>query len=173
MKIKSVGLILIVALWIVGGVASAVAQTCPPGYPRVAPDSRYIDHGDGTVTDKQTGLMWRRCSEGQSGIACSGTASMQSWQVALTTAANSSFAGYSDWRLPSVKELQSLVETGCYGPSINSFRFPSTEERGDFWTSSTVASNTSSAWLISLYHGYVGFVAKSQPLGVWLVRAGQ
>jgi hypothetical protein len=172
MKALIPALVLIAALWMASNISSAVAQTCPPGHPRVAPDSRYSDHGDGTVTDLQTGLMWKRCSEGQSGTACSGTESIQTWQAALTTAANSSFAGYSDWRLPSVKELQSLVETGCHSPSINGVRFPNTPSNS-FWTSTTVASNASNARVVNFSSGNVNGSVKSGNLGVRLVRAGQ
>ena len=63
----------------------AHAQTCPPGNERVAPNSRYTNHGNGTVTDSKTALMWKQCSEGQSGSACTGTHTTQPWQrLALT-----------------------------------------------------------------------------------------
>jgi len=80
-------------------------QTCPPGNPRIAPDSRYSDNGNGTVTDHHTGLMWKQCSEGQSGAACSGSVTTMRWAAALAAGANSSFAGFNDWRLPNTKEL--------------------------------------------------------------------
>lgn len=169
---------ILIVLWTSLDSSPAVAQTCPPGSPRIAPDSRYRDHGDGTVTDLQTRLMWKRCSEGQSGTACSGTASGQAWQVALTTAANSTFAGYNDWRLPSVKELYSLVETGCHEPSINSVRFPNTPIRF-FWTSTTSSPSAPNvpdgSFALNIYFGYGnignGF-SKSVDLGVRLVRGG-
>jgi hypothetical protein len=172
MKAQTPALALLAALWMASDISPAVAQTCPPSHPRVAPDSRYTDHGDGTVTDLQTGLMWKRCSEGQSGATCSGTASLQAWQGALTTAANSSFAGYSDWRLPSAKELQSLVETGCSVPSINSTRFPNTSVNF-FWTSTTPAFSASNAWFVDFGGGNVNLNGKSNGYGVRLVRAGQ
>lgn len=150
----------------------ALAQTCPPGNPRVAPDSRYIDHGNGTVTDQETGLMWKRCSEGQSGTSCTGTVTAMNWQTALQTAADSSFAGHSDWRLPSAKELQSLVETGCHSPAINTTRFPNTRN-SFYWSSTTVASSASGAWVVFFDGGFVDSYSKSSNLGVRLVRAGQ
>lgn len=172
---KSVTPILIV-LWIAIDCSHAIAQSCPPGNLRVAPDSRYRDHGDGTVTDLETSLMWKRCSEGQNGTACIGTVSSQTWQTALSTAANSTFAGYDDWRLPSAKELYSLVETGCHEPSINSVRFPNTPN-SFFWTSTTSLSNSfsvSMAYAMNIYFGYgsAGVSGKSDGLGVRLVRAG-
>lgn len=153
-------------------VTSAMAQNCPPQNPRVAPDSRYLDHADGTVTDQQTGLMWKRCSEGQSGTDCSGTVGVQGWQSALATAANSSFAGHVDWRLPSAKELSSLVESGCYSPAINTTIFPNTSSSW-YWTSTTNAFSPSVAWVVGFVDGDTNSVnGKTGPYGVRLVRQG-
>lgn len=165
------GIILIV----VGYGASAIAQTCPPGNPRVAQDTRYVDHGNGTVTDHQTGLMWKRCSEGQSGATCSGTESLLAWQQALAGASASNFAGHSDWRLPSAKELVSLVETGCYTPAINSNMFPNTNSLIGYWTSTSRATNATQAWTVEFNEGQESESAKSVggSVGVRLVRGGQ
>lgn len=154
----------------------ALAQICPPGNPRVAPDNRYIDHGNGTVTDQETGLMWKRCSEGQNGSNCSGNLTLMNWQIALQTAGASSFAGYSDWRLPSVKELHSLLETGCHSPAINTTRFPNTPG-GLYWSSTTEAYEAPFAWIVIFSIGGVSAgvnnVNKSGSAGVRLVRGGQ
>lgn len=164
---------LAVLVGLVGQPAHAV-QTCPAGNPRVAPDSRYTEHGDGTVTDLHTGLMWKQCSEGQTGATCTGAVSTMAWANALTAAENTVFAGFSDWRLPSAKELQSLVETGCYNPAINAARFPNTST-GDYWSSSSYAANASNAWGVSFVNGYVYYYYyyKSDYYGVRLVRGGQ
>ncbi len=58
----------------------------------------YLDNKDGTVTDLVTGLMWQQTME-----------SKMSLNDALEYANNSSLAGYSDWRIPSIKELFSLI----------------------------------------------------------------
>ncbi len=60
----------------------------------------FVDNGDGTITDEATGLMWMQDDNGE-GIL---------WQDALVYAEGKEFAGYSDWRLPDVKELQSIVD---------------------------------------------------------------
>ena len=151
---------------------TARAQTCPAGNERIAPDSRYINHTNGTVTDSKTALMWKQCSEGQSGSSCTGTYTTELWQTALNTANSSTFANYSDWRLPSAKELQSLVETGCHGPSINITLFPNTPASW-FWTVTSYASGASGVWGVNFNVGYVDVNAKSGSLGVRLVRAAQ
>jgi len=72
-------------------------------------NKRYRDNQDGTVTDLRTGLQWKRCSEGQSwnGSTCTGKAKEYTWKEAMSL--RSEFAGLSDWRLPSVHDLITLV----------------------------------------------------------------
>lgn len=60
----------------------------------------FVETEDGTIVDKATGLMWMKDDSGK-GMA---------WQEALEYAENYSYGGYDDWRLPSVKELQSIVD---------------------------------------------------------------
>ena len=60
----------------------------------------FVDNGDGTVTDNATGLMWSQDDNGE----------MLYWKEALAYAENSTIAGYDDWRLPNIKELQSIAD---------------------------------------------------------------
>jgi hypothetical protein len=64
----------------------------------------FEDNFDGTITDKATGLMWMKIDSGKL------NAGKMSWQQALEWAENLEYAGYSDWRLPNAKELQSIVD---------------------------------------------------------------
>jgi len=68
--------------------------------------NEFVDNGDNTITDNSTGLMWTQADNGE-GL---------DWEHALAYAENSNFAGYSDWRLPNVKELQGIVDYS-YSPS--------------------------------------------------------
>lgn len=114
----------------------AAAQTCPAGLEKNAPNDRYTNNGDGTITDNDTGLMWKRCAEGKSGGDCSaGSPGLYTWPDALlqaqtvngTTGDSDANPGdRTDWRVPNVKELMSLVERACTQPSINESRFPNT-----------------------------------------------
>ncbi len=129
------------------------AQTCKDYIPNEWPDSRYINHGDGTITDNVTKLMWKQCPEGLSGSDCAtGSASTYTWQDALALS-GSSFAGYTDWRLPNIKELSSLASLNCYSPSINTTMFPNTPN-ASFWSSSPYANNTSYAWRLIFSDGF-------------------
>jgi len=105
--------------------------TCTAGNPNTStfeatPTSDFTDNGNGTVTHTKTGLMWKRCAEGQTwdGSTCTGNGTGMNWSDALTTAEGATFAGHSDWRLPNVKELYSIVETCGGGPAINQTVFP-------------------------------------------------
>jgi len=156
------------------------AQVCNSSMKLVAPDSRYSDNNDGTITDNFTGLMWKQCTEGLSGSGCStGIATSLTWQGALqipaTLNTTGGFAGYSDWRLPNIKELASLVEESCYRPAININIFPDAISLG-YWSSSANADSSSVAWVINFRDGadsagsynlrhYYGYAR--------LVRAGQ
>lgn len=69
---------------------------------------QYSDTGRGIIQDTKNRLMWKKCSEGQKGKNCSGTATPYTWSDAQQLR-GSSFAGYNDWRLPTRTELLSLV----------------------------------------------------------------
>jgi len=70
---------------------------------------RYQNNSDGTVTDIETKLTWMRCSIGQTwtGNTCLGEAKKFNWEEGKTQTLN--FTGYSDWRVPTIKELRTLV----------------------------------------------------------------
>jgi hypothetical protein len=154
----------------------AAAQTCPTGNPRVAPDRRYTITepvtGEQVVTDLASGLMWKRCSEGQSGAACTGTATTHIWSAALTLANTATHGGFGDWRLPNREELRSLVETGCHRPAINAIAFPATVS-GFYWSSTTFAPNASGAWFVYFGDGNLSTNNKGFNRLVRLVRGGQ
>lgn len=137
----------------------------------IKPDSLYTDHADGTVTDKETGLMWQKCSLGLSGSDCAtGIAQTLTWQAALASASDNSNSGYTDWRLPNEKELVSIMEDACSAPPINDSIFPGTVV-GDYWLSSpsTIIDN---AWYINFDRGYVTYNLKNVANYVRLVRGG-
>ena len=136
---------------------TAQAQTCKPeSIPASTPTSQLQDNGDGTVTDLKTGLMWKQCAEGQFGSGCAeGTATEYAmWQNALLRAqevnTGGGFAGFTDWRVPNIKELASLVEHQCTGPAINLTRFPNTPS-SYFGSSSIQAGRSDYFWRISRY----------------------
>lgn len=143
--------VLVLAAW--GAQPVALAQTCGANVLPDTPTSRFSINADGTVSDLQTGLMWRRCAEGMSGDACqTGSPTAKTWLDALTTAQASTFAGYTDWRVPNVKELHSLVENRCMRPAINTEVFPRFAA-SYFWTSTPHAAFKERAWYVGFEYG--------------------
>ena len=142
------------------------AQTCNDSIQAATPDSRFEVTGD-EVTDLQTGLIWQRCSVGQSwdGSSCSGTATIHTWAQALALASG-------NWRLPNIKELTSIVETSCVNPAINVSVFPNTLSHF-YWSSSPYAYASYQAWNVSFYYGTAYAYVKYLSRYVRLVRGGQ
>lgn len=118
--------------------------------------------------------MWKRCAEGQtwSGATCTGSASTVNWADALKSTVSATTVGYSDWRLPNLKELQSIVEDKCYAPAINTSIFPNTPA-SLFWSASASASNSSFVWVVDFSNGFASKNVKYYGGQVRLVRAGQ
>ena len=163
--------------------AATTHAACNSNMPASTPNSQLIDNSNGTVTDSKTGLMWKQCSEGQtfSSGSCTGSAGTFTWQQALQqpgTVNTSGFAGYTDWRLPNIRELRSIVEDQCSSPAINLNRFPNTPN-SYFWSGSPVAGSSDGAWSVyfiygySYYGGYSGSGSRAYGLAVRLVRGGQ
>ena len=143
------------------------------GVPSTTPAARFLMHGNGTVTDTATGLMWAQCAEGLSGSACAdGTAATFTWEGALVRARDSGLAGYTDWRLPNIKELSSLVEERCWNPAINLTVFPNTPASG-FWSASPGAGSMNHAWVVYYNDCNVNYGNRSDGYHVRLVRSGQ
>ena len=158
----------------------AEAQTCrtETEVPSTTPASRFLKHGNGTVTDTVSGLMWAQCAEGLSGSACTvGMATTLTWEAALIRARDSGLAGYTDWRLPNIKELSSIVEERCGIPAINLAVFPAPDPStltGSFWSASGVASSPQFAWSVRFLDGFTAASIRDFHYErVRLVRSGQ
>lgn len=142
---------------------------------------RYLDNGDGTITDTKTQLTWKKCSEGQSGDNCSGEPAKYELADAMAK------FGKGEWRLPTIEELRTLVycsngtpqetavdescgKEGEYQrPTINQNAFPNTAR---FYGSST-EKNDSYAWDVNFDRGVNGWSGRKVDRPVRLVRSGQ
>ena len=119
-------------------------------------ENNFKKNEDNTITDVATGLMWAKDDS-----------KMQlSWEEALKYAETSSLEGYSDWRLPNVKELQSIVDYSGVFPAIDTTYFNITsfnhaDGRLDypfFWTSTSAFFGTDKptythAWYVAFGYG--------------------
>lgn len=120
--------------------------------------------------------MWKKCGEGQTGSDCSDNTVSYSWQRALQqaqTVNSSGFAGHMDWRVPNIKELNSIIEKQCTDPAINSIVFPNTPNIV-FWSSTPYIGDASLAWVVNFSCGDGNILGhKVLQRGVRLVRGGQ
>jgi hypothetical protein len=106
------------------------------------PPSEHYRVADGNVFDTRTGLTWQQTLD----------PTMRPWADATATCAALTFAG-GGWRLPNMKELQSLVDEARADPALDPTAFPDTPP-DSFWTSTRVAGTTDSAWRVSFSQGY-------------------
>lgn len=130
-----------------------------------------VDGADPVVLDVVTGLSWQGCIAGMGGKGCSmGTPVVSGWKDALSYCSNLEWGGYSDWRLPSVVELRSIVDNGMASPSINGVVFIDTLT-SQYWTSTThYPAEDKIAWSVSFSTGGASSSQKSKSLNIRCVR---
>jgi hypothetical protein len=123
----------------------------------------YTDNSDGTVTDNNTGLIWH-----QADIA------ITDWEAALASCEGDSLSGTDDWRLPNIKELESILSyTQSSHPAIDQVYFPNTESK-PYYSSTSVEYDSSKAWAIDFLNGRTMLRTKSgtSPYYIRCVRTG-
>lgn len=121
------------------------------------------------VTDALTGLIWRRCSEGQvwSGGTCSGIAAAYTHEEALARAQTQS--GTAGWRLPNVNELASITDKSRINPVIDTTAFPGSIF-GGYWSSTPYAGDPGYVWVVDFYDGDVNYGLRTVKVQARLVR---
>ncbi len=163
----------------------ANVTTSQDGKVRAGGALSYTDNGDGTITDNNTGLMWEKKSDDGS---IHDTDNVYTWADAFTTfiaALNTEpcFAGHCDWRLPNVKELQSIVNYQNVDPAVSpafntgcaaacTVLTCSCTAAGDYWSSTSVVNDPNFAWYVFFGVGNVPFDLKDVGLHVRAVRGG-
>lgn len=148
-------------------------------------DAQYFTEvAPGVVKDSRTGLEWMRCSLGQqwsaSANTCTGKVKEYKWQGAQDAAkelnATGGFAGKKNWRVPTIRELQSIrycskgfttdmndlqdgqpkvphyCNVGSTKPTIDSATFPATPDNS-YWSSTPYAGLSSFAWYVNFVNG--------------------
>jgi hypothetical protein len=145
------------------------------------PDSRFTNHGDGTVTDTLTGLVWPRNSNvmpaedpnwDQDHLANDGAVT---WQHALDYVAKlntDNYLGHNDWRLPNSKELKSLIDHGRYNPALPSGHPFLNVQADDYWTSTSLNVGVPiDVWTVGMRDGRLYGNLKISYQYVWPVRS--
>ena len=101
----------------------------------------YADNGDGTITDKVTGLMWQKVDNGES-----------TWENAATRAGSVTTGGFTDWRLPTPTELFSIVNHNLGNPAaLNPTFFPSHPAGAAeyWWSSDSYGADATKVWCVN------------------------
>ena len=124
-------------------------------------DNSFIDKGDGTVTETNSGLMWQQAT----------APGYYTWEAALAYCETLTLAGHTDWRLPNVNEVLSLMDYSLWNPAIDTTYFPNTSASAVYWSSTTCVIAPSSAWYATAGDGGVSYLLNEQKLGMNAVRA--
>ncbi len=118
----------------------------------------YKVYKNGTVTNTRTGLMWKQAIEGK-----------YNWHDAMKKfSTNVSFAGYNDWRMPTIDELITLLDS-TYQNNIDLTAFPNTEAT-TFWSKSPTTNNNELLWCINFKYCSKVWYSKDNSFQVRLVR---
>jgi len=137
-----------------------------PAWNRVIPAAqRFNDALDGTaVLDKETGLVWAKAPD----------ATQRAWQAAADYCADLALGGRKGWRLPTMEELASLIDTNASGGTKLPAGHPFQNIAADaFWSSTIYSGDGTYAWGVDMSSGSVSSSAKTGTLYVWPVRSGR
>ncbi|VAW49704.1 hypothetical protein MNBD_GAMMA04-1514 [hydrothermal vent metagenome] len=166
----------------------AMPQLCDTSSLASTPTHSFLITAEGTAFDRKTNLEWKVCAEGQTWSSgdCMGSASVHNWQQALDVPkvlnASEGYAEKSDWRLPNIKELATIIEHRCELPAINHSVFfkvmheddyanENTDNDREYWSASPTGSlNEASSWLVDFTMGDIESHARTFVRKVRLVR---
>ena len=123
--------------------------------------SHFTDNGDETITDNYTGLTWQKIQ----------SPNTMTWEEALSYSKSFSLSGKADWRLPNIKELQSLNDVKLTKPSFNKNYFTNVLS-GNYWSSTSMYLTAAKAWDINIDYGIVSYNDKTNKENILLVRGG-
>ena len=138
----------------------------PPTWSQKLPAAqRFVLVLDGAgVLDKETGLVWEKSPD----------TTQRTWAPAVSYCYNKVVGGRKGWRLPTVAELASLVDTTQSNPALPSGHPFQNVQSDYYWSSTVYAGDPGFAWLVTMSSGFVSSSSKSYfSYYVWAVRGGQ
>jgi len=136
----------------------------------------FTDNGNGTVTDNNTGLIWQKYENASkyNWYQASGTYDATYNLTTQSVCGSLNLGGTSDWRLPTKKELMSIVDYSVSypGPKIKTAYFPNAFA-DDYWSATTFADSDYFVWCVDLRSGFNNGGGHEAPFYVRCVRGGQ
>ena len=136
----------------------------PPTWSQVLPSATRFDMalGSAAVMDKETGLVWEKSLD----------KTKISWVNACDHCFQKEAGGRKGWRLPTIEELASLIDTTQNNPALPDGHHFSNVQSSNYWSSTTYAYYPTFAWSVHFYNGQVKFNDKNNAYYVWCVRGG-
>ena len=170
---------------LVASIALCAAAAAPLAAQAKKTPPRFVDNGDGTVTDNKTGLMWEKKTDSnvgdtytwsRSGAAPDGTlftSFLATMRCDISANGSCGLAGHYDWRIPNISELQTIVDCSqpncldpIFGPRPASFSF--------YWSASSLGDLTSGiAFGVFFLDGSAAHDTKDDSQSVRAVRGGR
>ncbi len=150
------------------------------------PSPRFTSNGDGTIKDNLTGLNWLKDGNCPNGTrtwdqAFTDILELNSSQTMNGRLCDDYTANFNDWRLPNVRELQSLINYEYFNPALSNAAGMAQWTEGDaftdiqlsgYWTSNTGAGDSTLAGFVDFASGGVSGLGKLNSLFVIAVRGG-
>jgi hypothetical protein len=121
--------------------------------------SQFTNNNNGTIKDNLTGLTWQQTPNSDT----------LSWENALTYAEGLTLGSFSDWRLPNIKELESINDEKLVNPSVSTSYFPAIGSKR-YWSSTSLPNQTTRAWYLFTQFGITTYDVKTARLAVLCVR---
>ncbi len=124
--------------------------------------NHFTDNGDGTITDNITNLIWQQIPN----------VDTLTWEQSLIYADSLSILSMSDWRLPNIKELQSINDESLVNPSLNANFFTGVTAK-KYWSSTSLPNQTTKAWYLDTQFGITTYDLKALKHNIICVRGNQ
>lgn len=126
---------------------------------------RFVDNGDGTVTDRRSGLMWIQNGWRRDFFAAA------TWDEAITRCDQFQAAGYKDWTLPTKEQWQSLLDDSIQAPAIEEPNpFKNVIIHMPYWAKDGPVRLLSRRYTTLLYAGTINHQQKDEMAFIWPVR---